>query len=146
MKILIQRSLESSVYVQEKLISKINKGMVLLVCLEKGDEKAQVEKAAKKIASLRIFKDPNTKKMNKNITDDGGEILAVSQFTLSWGGEKGNRPSFDGSMPPEEAELLFKYFINELRQRELVVKTGAFGEEMQLHICNDGPVSFFMHF
>ena len=99
MKIVVQRVKSSSVLVEGKIISKIGHGLNLLVCMEKGDDISSIQNASKKILALRIFSDENGR-MNKNIIDVDGEILAVSQFTLSWNGKKGNRPSFDNSMAP----------------------------------------------
>ena len=144
MKVLVQRSKASSVSVDGKTVGKIERGMVLLVCLEKGDQKEQVEKAVTKITSLRIFEDDEAK-MNLNIEDSGGSILAISQFTLAWDGKKGNRPSFDLSMPPQEAKILFKLFLEKLREK-VVVETGEFGANMQVSITNDGPVTFHLSF
>lgn len=144
MKIVIQRVLESSVSVSGEVVSQIGRGLSLLVCLEKDDQIQTLEKAAKKILALRVFSDDQGR-MNENILQVKGEILAVSQFTLSWNGQKGNRPSFDNSMAPQKAEELFEYFC-EILEKEVVVKRGVFGESMQVHIHNDGPVTFSIDF
>ncbi|PIK16226.1 D-aminoacyl-tRNA deacylase [Halobacteriovorax sp. JY17] len=144
MKIVVQRSLQSSVTVNNEVVGTIPKGMVLLVCMEKSDTDQSVQKAAEKILNLRIFSDSEGR-MNENISKSGGEILAVSQFTLSWPGKKGNRPSFDNSMEPELANNFFEKFCN-LLERSIVVKKGIFGENMQVTIGNDGPVTFFLEF
>lgn len=144
MKVVVQRSLHSSVIVNDEVVSTIPRGMVLLICMEKGDSKLSVEKAADKILNLRIFSDENGR-MNDNISKAGGEILAVSQFTLSWPGKKGNRPSFDNSMDPELANILFEEFCT-LLEKDQIVKKGVFGESMQVTISNDGPVTFFLEF
>jgi D-aminoacyl-tRNA deacylase len=143
-KVVVQRSLHSSVSVNDEVISTIPSGMVLLVCMEKGDSKLSIEKAADKILNLRIFSDENGK-MNNNISKAGGEILAVSQFTLSWPGKKGNRPSFDNSMDPVLANTFFEDFCT-LLEKDQIVKKGVFGESMQVTISNDGPVTFFLEF
>ncbi len=144
MKIVVQRSLQSSVTVNNEVVTTIARGMVLLVCMEKSDTDQSVEKAAEKILNLRIFSDSDGR-MNENITKSGGEILAVSQFTLSWPGKKGNRPSFDNSMEPELANNFFEKFCN-LLELSTVVKKGIFGANMQVTITNDGPVTFFLEF
>ena len=144
MKIVIQRSLCSSVSVDKKVIGQIEKGMVLLICCEKGDNKESAQKAIKKLMALRIFQDENGR-MNKNIIDTGGQVLAISQFTLSWDGKKGNRPSFENSMAPDEAKSLFDYFCNELKSH-VELECGEFGANMQVHIENDGPVTFSLEF
>lgn len=145
MKIIIQRVKKSSVHVDNQLIAEINQGMTLLVCIEKNDQLPQIENAAKKIEQLRIFTDPETGKMNKSLEEVGGEILAVSQFTLSWNGKKGNRPSFDQSKDPEEALTMFNHFCNLLSQKNQV-KKGPFREHMVVSIVNDGPVTFSLDF
>lgn len=145
MKVVVQRSLKSKVTVSNEVIGEIEKGMVLLVCCEKGDSIENVKKAAIKIGNLRIFQDPETGKMNKDISEAEGEFLAISQFTLSWNGQKGNRPSFDSSMEPVEAEKLFNEFCK-LLSSTAAVKTGAFGEMMKVSIENDGPVTFSLAF
>jgi D-tyrosyl-tRNA(Tyr) deacylase len=144
MKVVVQRSLQSSVKVNSKVISSIEKGLVLLVCLESGDNESTVKKSIQKILALRIFSDENGR-MNKNIVDVKGEVLAISQFTLSWNGKKGNRPSFDGSMKPEFAEKMFDNFCDEMSQNVDIYK-GAFGESMEVSIVNDGPVTFHLEF
>lgn len=145
MKIVIQRSLHSRVEVDGKTVGQINKGMVLLVCFEKNDSESSVYKAVEKISKLRIFTDPTTGKMNQDIKAIEGEFLAISQFTLSWDGSKGNRPSFDNSMEPVRARELFELFCEGLRQTSLV-ETGRFGETMKVSIENDGPVTFSLNF
>ena len=144
MRVVIQRSLQSNVKVNEAVVGEISSGMVLLVCLEEGDSIEKVKKAADKILKLRIFSD-QLGKMNWGIKEAGGEILAISQFTLSWSGEKGNRPSFDKSMEPKAAEKLFNDFCALLRI-EVKVETGQFGADMHLSIQNNGPVTFSLEF
>ncbi|WP_372652125.1 D-aminoacyl-tRNA deacylase [Halobacteriovorax sp.] len=144
MKIVVQRSKKSSVEVNNQIISTIANGLVLLVCLEKGDSEKSISSAAEKILNLRIFPDDNGR-MNKDILQSNGEILAVSQFTLSWNGKKGNRPSFDNSMEPDKANTYFEQFCSIL-EKSVTVKKGVFGESMQVTIANDGPVTFFLEF
>ena len=115
MKIVVQRSGHSKVEVQGKVISEIRSGLVLLVCLEKGDAENALIQAADKVSKMRIFQDENGK-MNLNISQAGGAVLAISQFTLSWNGQKGNRPSFDLSMSPEEAPKSFDQFCQLLEE------------------------------
>ncbi len=144
MRIVVQRSSRSSVEVNNETVAAINSGMVLLVCLEKGDSEKSISSAVEKILNLRIFSDDQGR-MNKNILQSNGEILAVSQFTLSWNGKKGNRPSFDNSMEPDKANLYFEKFCS-LLEKTVTVKKGVFGESMQVTITNDGPVTFFLEF
>ena len=144
MKIVVQRVSEASVKVEGETISQIGPGMLLLVCMEKGDQ-IQHEKVAQKIASLRIFQDPESGKMNQDILAIGGEVLCVSQFTLSWDGKKGNRPSFDNSMEPTLAQKEFDTFCDFLGQK-VPIKKGVFGASMEVSLVNDGPVTFSLNF
>ena len=114
MKILIQRVKKASVTIGNELFSSINKGILAFVGIEKGDTQEQVEKAAKKIANLRIFPDENDK-MNRSIIDVQGEMLIVSQFTLCGDCKKGTRPSFDKSAPPDIANQLYENFVKEIQ-------------------------------
>lgn len=146
MKVVVQRVSQASVTVEETLVSSISNGLMLLVCLEKNDTQETLLRAAKKIAALRIFSDEQGK-MNKNITDITGSILAVSQFTLSWNGQKGNRPSFDASMLPDEAQNFFNDFCQLLEKESTrPVKKGSFGADMKVSLVNDGPVTFHLSF
>ncbi|MEE3078226.1 MAG: D-aminoacyl-tRNA deacylase [Bdellovibrionota bacterium] len=147
MKVVIQRVKSSSVTVEQKIIGEIGIGLNLLVCMEKGDGATEIKKAATKICALRIFSDENGR-MNKSVKDIDGEILSISQFTLSWDGQKGNRPSFDDSMEPDKAHKLFLDFVGLLKNeyQESKIKTGEFGASMEVAIVNDGPVTFSLSF
>lgn len=144
MKIVLQRSGQSQVTVNESAVGSIKFGMVLLVCMEKGDSQTTIEEAAKKILALRIFEDDQGK-MNLSILDVKGEVLAISQFTLSWDGKKGNRPSFDRSMPPSEAKEMFDRFC-QILQQQVKIEKGEFGAAMHVQISNLGPVTFSLSF
>ena len=144
MRVVIQRSKKSSVLIEGKTVGSIDGGMVCLVCFEKNDEKQSIDKAVAKLAALRIFPDA-TGKMTKNIIQIAGEFLCVSQFTLSWRGTRGNRPDFEKSMPFVQAKEYFHIFCQKLNELA-PVKKGVFGESMQVHIKNDGPVTFFLEF
>ncbi len=143
MKILIQRVKKASVTIDEELYSSIDKGILALVGIEKGDTIEQVEKAAKKITGLRIFPDENGK-MNRSLLDINGEILIVSQFTLCGDCKKGTRPSFDKSALPEIAKDLYEKFILEVKNYNLRVETGVFAAMMDVALINDGPVTFMI--
>ncbi len=143
MRVVVQRSKKSQVTVDEKVVGSINSGLVLLVCMEKGDGIKQLEQAAKKILALRTFEENG--KLNKNILDAGGEILLISQFTLAWKGDKGNRPGFDKAMKPDDAREFYDRFCDMLREK-VTVATGQFGASMQVNILNDGPVTYFLEF
>jgi D-tyrosyl-tRNA(Tyr) deacylase len=145
MKIVIQRVQEASVSVDAEVIGSIKVGLLLLVCFEQGDTDEGLSKAVDKISKLRIFDDPDGK-MNLDIGSIKGEILSVSQFTLSWDGSGGHRPSFEKSMPPQEARLKYALFNRELRQKGIPVKEGRFGAFMKVSLINDGPVTFLLEF
>lgn len=143
MKILVQKVLNASVTVNKQLISQINQGFLLFIGVEKGDTQTQADFLAKKIANLRIFEDENNK-MNLSIQDVKGEILAVSQFTLAADLSRGNRPGFDSAARPEEAKLLYEYFVAQLQTYNLPVQTGIFQADMKVALTNDGPCSFIL--
>ena len=143
MKILVQKVLNASVIVNKQLVSQINQGFLLFIGVEKGDTQTQADFLAKKIANLRIFEDENNK-MNLSIQDVKGEILAVSQFTLAADLSRGNRPGFDSAARPEEAKLLYEYFVAQLQTYNLPVQTGIFQADMKVALTNDGPCTFIL--
>ena len=145
MRIVIQRSKKSKVSVAGEVVGEISKGLVLLVCMEDGDTDEVLEKAVQKVIKLRCFEDPETGKMSRSLKQVEGEILAISQFTLSWKGKGGNRPGFDLAMKPELANEMFERFCRRLREY-FKVETGQFGESMKVEITNDGPVTFCLDF
>lgn len=145
MRIVVQRAKKAEVRVRSQVVGSILEGLVLFVCLEKGDTLSQVEKAALKILKLRCFLDPETGKMSHSLLDGTGDVLAISQFTLSWKGSGGNRPGFELSMEPEEANQLFEQFCETL-QEKVRVETGRFGEYMEVDVVGDGPVTFCLDF
>jgi D-aminoacyl-tRNA deacylase len=144
-KILAQRVREASVTVDEETVGKIGCGLLLLICFEQGDDDVIIQKAIDKVTKLRIFDDQDGK-MNLDVQAVKGEILSVSQFTLSWDGTGGHRPSFERSMPPQEARLKYALFNRELRNRGLAVQEGKFGAYMKVSLVNDGPVTFMLNF
>ena len=143
MKVLIQRVKKASVTIDKKMFSSINKGILALVGIEKGDTLENIEKSAKKIANLRIFPDENDK-MNHSIIDVSGEMLIVSQFTLCGDCKKGTRPSFDKSAPPELALNLYESFIKESEKYGIKTASGKFAAMMDVELINDGPVTFMI--
>ena len=143
MKCVIQRVRRASVSVGEELVSEIGTGIVILGAVEKGDAEQTMRDAAKKIRELRIFSD-EAGKMNRDLADVGGAILAVSQFTLAGSIAKGRRPSFDNAEEPGRARELFELFVAELGATGLTVRTGRFREMMLVSIDNDGPVTFVL--
>jgi D-tyrosyl-tRNA(Tyr) deacylase len=144
-KVVVQRVQEATVAVDKEVVGSISNGLLLLVCFEQSDDDEALNKAIEKITKLRIF-DDSEGKMNLDIQAVKGEILSVSQFTLSWDGSGGHRPSFEKSMPPQEARLKYALFNRELRNRGFVVKEGMFGAFMKVSLVNDGPVTFLLQF
>jgi D-tyrosyl-tRNA(Tyr) deacylase len=143
MKVLIQRVKNAGVDIEGKNVSSIQKGILALVGIEKGDTKEQVEKLARKVVNLRIFPDDNDK-MNLSLIDVKGEMLIVSQFTLCGDCKKGTRPSFDKSAPPQIANELYEYFVSQVQSYGITTGTGVFGAMMEVSLINDGPVTFML--
>ncbi len=143
MKIVLQRVKEASVSVGDETVGRIGRGVCLLVGVEKGDSATDADYLSKKVAELRIFPDSDGK-MNLSLLDIGGEVLAVSQFTLAGCIRKGRRPSFDRAEPPRSAAVLFDYFVGRLREQGVEVATGVFGAMMDVRLINDGPVTFIL--
>jgi len=139
----MQRVSGVSVEVGGRTISSSNKGLLLLVGADVGDSETNARYLAGKCLGLRIFED-EAGKMNLSVSDIRGEIMAVSQFTLSADISRGRRPSFTSAMEPVEAEKLFNYFVGELGKSGLKVETGKFGAKMNVHLINDGPVTFVL--
>ena len=142
MRVLVQRSLESSVSVDNKIIGSINKGLVLLVGFTENDSLENITYLVNKIINLRIFDDLDGV-MNKSILDVGGDILSISQFTLYADTKKGNRPSYIKALNGEEAIKLYNKFNEEL-SKYVKVETGKFGADMKVNITNDGPVTILL--
>jgi len=141
MKCVIQRVRRASVSVGGELISSIDAGLLVLAAVEKGDSDDTMRDAARKIRELRIFSDA-AGKMNLDVAQSGGAILAVSQFTLAGSIARGRRPSFDNAEEPERAKVMFELFASELTSTGIVVRTGKFREMMIVSLENDGPVTF----
>lgn len=140
---LLQRVKNASVTVNEQVIGAVKQGLLVLVCAEKGDSAEQGEKLAKKVLAYRIFEDENGK-MNKSVSDIGGEILIVSQFTLAADTAKGLRPSFTPAADPETGKRLYEHFIEKIKESGLKTETGQFGANMQVALINDGPVTIWL--
>ena len=144
MKAVIQRVSSASVSVDGNCVGRIGTGYLIFLGVMDGDGKAQAELLAKKTAELRINEDENGK-MNLSLTQIGGEALVVSQFTLCADVSHGRRPSFTPSAPPLEAEKLYEYFCEQLRQNGVSnIETGVFGADMQVSLINDGPVTMLL--
>lgn len=132
---------EASVSVDGREISRIGRGLLALLGVEKEDTAEHAAALAKKISEMRIFED-DAGKMNLSVLDAGGEVLAVSQFTLCADTRKGRRPGFDPAAPPALAEELCRKFTEALRARGVTVREGVFGAHMRVALVNDGPVTF----
>lgn len=143
MRVVIQKSLESSVTVDEKIIGSIDKGFVLLVGITEQDTMEDVQYCARKVAKMRLFEDENDK-INLSLNEVDGKILSISQFTLYANTKKGNRPSFTDAAAPEKAKNLYDDFNELLRAEGFQVETGEFGAMMQVSILNDGPVTILL--
>jgi D-tyrosyl-tRNA(Tyr) deacylase len=141
MKIVLQRVRRASVKVENRIVAQIGRGICLLVGIEKGDSEGDVRELSRKVTELRIFPDSQGK-MNLSLGEIGGEVLAVSQFTLAGSAKKGRRPSFDGAEEPGRAAELFNSFVELVRAQGFRVETGVFQALMEVEIVNDGPVTF----
>lgn len=142
---LLQRVQRARVEVAGQVIGQIDAGLLVLLCAELGDERAQADKLLAKILKLRIFSDA-AGKMNYSVQDmDGagtaGGLLVVSQFTLAADTSAGNRPSFTAAAPPALGQVLYDYFVAQARKLHPLVQTGIFAADMQVHLVNDGPVT-----
>lgn len=129
--------------VDGEVVGRIGEGVLVLLGAGKDDTEVDAEYLAEKIMTLRIFEDSEGK-MNLSVTDTGGSVLVVSQFTLYGDCRKGRRPSFDKAAPPETAERLYELFVSELRERGMNVETGRFRAMMDVHLVNWGPVTLML--
>lgn len=140
MKAVIQRVAGARVDIAGQTAGAIDAGLLVLLCAERGDVDALVDRMLAKILKLRIFSD-EAGKMNRSLQDIGGGLLVVSQFTLAADVSGGNRPSFTQAAAPDEGRRLYDYFVARARIAHPVVATGEFGADMQVHLVNDGPVT-----
>jgi len=144
MRILIQRVTRASVTIEEKLKSMINNGLLILIGIEESDSNEDIEWLVKKCVNLRIFDDEQGI-MNKSILDSGGDVLAVSQFTLMASTKKGNRPSYIKAAKPEISVPLYEAFCHKMEEAlNKPIMTGVFGADMQVELINDGPVTILI--
>jgi D-tyrosyl-tRNA(Tyr) deacylase len=143
MKALIQRVTRASVEVNGQVVGRIDAGLLVLLGVAKGDGETDSRYLIEKIRMLRIFSDEQGK-MNRSLTDIGGSVLLVSQFTLLGRTTNGRRPSFDEAALPDEAKRLYEAVATELRAQGIPVETGAFAAHMQVELLNDGPVTFLL--
>ncbi|GGM89877.1 D-aminoacyl-tRNA deacylase [Shewanella xiamenensis] len=140
---LIQRVSRASVVVDNQTIGAIDKGLLVLLGVEQEDNREKMEKLATKVMSYRVFSDENGK-MNLNLTQAGGSLLVVSQFTLAADTERGLRPSFSGAGTPEQALGLYEEFVAFCRAKGVTTETGQFAADMKVELVNDGPVTFHL--
>jgi D-aminoacyl-tRNA deacylase len=143
MRAVIQRVSKASVEVDNQKISQISQGMLVLLGIKKGDTIKEAELLARKAVNLRIFADKDNK-MNLSLLDINGQVIVVSQFTLYGNCKKGRRPSFIEAALPEKADYLYQYFVQFLKNENVLVQTGQFQAFMQVEIINDGPVTFIL--
>ena len=141
MKALIQRVSEAKVVVEGRVVGQIGQGLLVLLGVEKDDSEATAAKLAQRVLGYRVFSDDQDK-MNLDVKDVGSAVLVVSQFTLAADTRKGRRPSFSSAATPALAESLYQHFCAQAASQGVNVQTGEFGANMQVHLINDGPVTF----
>ena len=143
MRVIVQRSKNSKVTIDNKVNGSIDHGFVLLVGFTDGDNEEIIDKMINKVINLRVFEDEN-EKMNLSILDTKGSILSISQFTLYGDASKGRRPSYIKALGGDKATLLYDEFNNKLRDKGIEVGTGIFGADMKVSLINDGPVTILL--
>ena len=144
MRAVIQRVAEARVLVNDQIVGQIGPGLCVFLGVGAADREINADALADKVAKLRIFED-HQGKMNRSVLDIGGALLVVSQFTLYGDCRKGNRPSFTHAAPPAQAERLYQYFSERLRDRGLKVANGQFQAHMRVALVNDGPVTLILN-
>lgn len=142
MKSVVQRVAQARVRVEGEVVGAIERGLLVFVGVERGDSSADARATALKIAGLRIF--PGDKPMDRSVTEVGGSVLVVSQFTLAGTLRKGRRPGFERAEDPDKAELLYLEVVAILREQAIVTATGRFGANMQVELINEGPVTLLV--
>jgi D-tyrosyl-tRNA(Tyr) deacylase len=143
MRALLQRVSCASVDVDGECVGEIGRGLLVLLGLDKGDDRAAADRMLDKLLAYRVFSD-DAGRMNRSVVDVDGGVLLVSQFTLSADTRKGLRPGFSSAMPPDAAEQLYNYTLAQLRGRHSPVVAGVFAADMQVSLTNDGPVTFLL--
>lgn len=143
MKVLLQRVKTARVEVAGETVGEIQRGLLLFIGIERHDSAEGVVRMVDKLLAYRVFADTEGK-MNLSVRDIGGGVLAVSQFTLAADTQKGLRPSFSSAAPPDKASILFDLVVQNLRDRHAPVACGVFAADMQVHLVNDGPVTFLL--
>jgi D-tyrosyl-tRNA(Tyr) deacylase len=140
---LVQRVAEARVSVGGDTVGAIGRGILALIGVERGDGEAEAQRLVDKVLAYRVFPDA-AGKMNLSLLDIGGELLVVPQFTLAADTNSGTRASFSAAAAPPDAERLFSFFVNLLKEKRIAVATGHFGAEMKVSLVNDGPVTFWL--
>ena len=143
---LIQRVSSASVAIDNQVNGKIDQGIMLLLGIQKEDDESKADQLLKKVLSYRLFSDADGK-MNLSLNDVGGGLLVISQFTLAADTSKGLRPGFSTAAPPEQARVLCDYFLAQAQANyapDVNIESGIFGANMQVSLCNDGPVTFML--
>lgn len=140
---LLQRVSEARVDVAERTVARIDRGLLVLVGVQRDDGEAQAQRLAQRLVGCRVFADAQGR-MNLDVTAVGGEILLVPQFTLAADTHRGNRPGFSTAAEPARGLALFGHFVERVRALHPRVCTGEFGAHMQVRLCNDGPVTFWL--
>lgn len=143
MKVLVQRVITSSVEVENKIVGKIDSGLMLLVGFTNTDTSKEIDYMVDKVINLRVFDDEKGI-MNKSLIDTKGSILSISQFTLYADATKGRRPSYINALSGDKAVLLYNEFNQKLREKNINVETGVFGAEMKVSLINDGPITIML--
>jgi D-tyrosyl-tRNA(Tyr) deacylase len=143
MRAVVQRVSRAQVTVRGEIVGKIERGLLVLLGVAGTDKEADADYLAEKIAGLRVFED-YAGKMNLALSEKGGALLVVSQFTLYGDLRRGKRPSFDDAAPPQQARKLYEYFVERIRAAGLHCETGRFQETMQVELVNDGPVTILL--
>ena len=143
MRALLQRVTHAKVCVAGECVGEIERGLLVLLGLDKGDDQAAVQRMLDKLLAYRVFPDKDGR-MNCSVADVAGGVLLVSQFTLSADTRKGLRPSFSSAMPPDQAQALYQHMLQCLQQRHQPVAAGVFAADMQVSLTNDGPVTFML--
>jgi D-tyrosyl-tRNA(Tyr) deacylase len=143
MKLVLQRVVQASVLVHDITVGSIGRGLLVFLGVGRADTSEDADYLIDKLLHLRVFPDESYK-MNRNVAEAGGALLIISQFTLYGDCRRGRRPSFDHAAPPQQAEALYNYFVEQARRSSVPVQTGVFQAMMEVHLVNDGPVTILM--
>jgi len=143
MKAVVQRVSRAEARVSGEVVGRIDRGLLVLIAVEKGDTIEDLDWFSDKVLNMRVFED-NAGKMNRSALETDAQILVVSQFTLAGDLSRGRRPGFERAAPPEEAELMYRGFVERMQKCPLTIATGRFREFMQVELVNDGPVTLIL--